>query len=218
MQAVHKELRALAPDAPEALLRQASRLTLATGTRVFGAGDPCRGLPFVLRGVVRVQMISASGHEIVLYRIGGDEFCPVSVSCLFTDQSYPAEAVVEEDADALMIPAATFDELFGCSRQFRRFVMGAYGERLFSLMLLVEEIAFRRMNERLAEHLLERGRGDQLETTHQRLAVELGTAREVVSRVLKDYERKGILGLERGRVRILDREQLRGCLSRDRPT
>ncbi len=198
------ELRRLAPEASPDLLRSVVRRRLKSGTRVFGPGDPCLGLPFVLHGVIRVQMLTAGGHEIVLYRIGDDELCPVSVSCLFTEKPYPAEAVVEEDATALLVPATVFDDLFASSRTFRRFVIGSYGDRLFTMMILLEEIAFRRMDERLAEHLLAHASGGALETTHQRLAVELGTAREVVSRVLKEFERGGILTLERGRIRILD--------------
>ena len=208
-------LNTLAPDAPEALLQRVSCLELKAGTRVFGPGDPCRGLPFVMSGGIRVQITSASGHEIVLYRIGEDQLCPLSVSCLFTEKGYPAEAVVEEHAEVLVVPAGTFDELFACSKHFRRFVMGSYGDRLFSLMILVEEIAFRRMDERIAKHLLDHSDDDVLHTTHQRLAIELGTAREVVSRVLKDYERRGLLRLERGRIDLLDRGGLRSQCSHD---
>lgn len=174
------------------------------GQVLFSAGDHCRGLPLVLRGTVKVQMTGVSGHSIVLYRMGADDICTLSIGCLMTGRGYRAEAVVEEDAEAAMIPRPLFDELMGQSARFRLAIMESYGRRLDDLMLLVEEVAFRRMDERLEEWLLARAAKGQrvLTVTHQDVGVELGTAREVVSRLLKELERRHLVRLARGRIEL----------------
>src|SRR5690554_3317544 len=188
----------------ERIRREARVITLPAGRKVFQPGDACQGLPLVIEGSVRVQMSSESGHEIVLYRIGSAEVCTLSIGCLMAGRGYRAEAVVESPTTVLMLSHALFDDLMGASRAFRRQIMASYGERLETLMLLVEEVAFRRMDERLADWLRERAGQSPLLITHQALAVELGTAREVVSRLLKELERQGWVRLSRGRIEIID--------------
>jgi CRP/FNR family transcriptional regulator len=168
------------------------------GRILFRAGDPCQGLPLVLNGTVKVQMTGLSGHSIVLYRMGADDICTLSIGCLMTGDGFRAEAVVEEDAEVFMVPRGLFDRLMDQSADFRLGVMESYGRRLNDLMLLVEEVAFRRMDERLAHWLETRAVEGSIRITHQELAVELGTAREVVSRLLKELERQGKLRLSRG--------------------
>ncbi|WP_226597161.1 Crp/Fnr family transcriptional regulator [Marinobacter nauticus] len=174
------------------------------GQVLFSAGEHCRGLPLVLDGSIKVQMTGASGHSIVLYRMGADDICTLSIGCLMTGRGYRAEAIVEEEAEAAIIPRGLFDRLMDQSAEFRLGIMESYGRRLDDLMLLVEEVAFHRMDERLAEWLQARAADGQsvLNITHQELAVELGTAREVVSRLLKELERRGQVRLARGRVEL----------------
>ena len=174
------------------------------GQVLFSAGEHCRGLPLVLDGSIKVQMTGASGHSIVLYRMGADDICTLSIGCLMTGRGYRAEAIVEEEAEAAIIPRGLFDRLMDQSAEFRLGIMESYGRRLDDLMLLVEEVAFHRMDERLEEWLQVRAAAGQsvLNITHQELAVELGTAREVVSRLLKELERRGQVRLARGRVEL----------------
>ncbi|MBU2954377.1 Crp/Fnr family transcriptional regulator [Marinobacter sp. F3R08] len=172
------------------------------GTILFRAGDPCQGLPLVLDGTVKVQMTGLSGNSIVLYRMGADDICTLSIGCLMTGDVFRAEAVVEEDAEVYMVPGRLFDRLMDQSADFRLGIMESYGRRLNDLMLLVEEVAFRRMDERLVQWLEARAGPGVITITHQELAVELGTAREVVSRLLKELERKGKLKLARGRIEV----------------
>ncbi len=200
----------------ESALRTAQLVELSPGDRVFGIGERCQGLPLVLEGSVRVQMIGASGNQIVLYRIGADDICTLSIGCLMSRHPYRAEAIVEEPTRAVVLPAPLFDELMDASADFRRYVMASYGSRLDWLMLLVEEVAFQRMDRRLAQCLLARHRDGVIEATHQHLAVELGTAREVVSRLLKEFERAELVRLERGRIRILAPERLRQTIAAHR--
>lgn len=172
------------------------------GQILFSAGQPCQGLPLVMGGRVKVQMTGVSGHSIVLYRMEADDICTLSIGCLMTGRAYRAEAVVEEETEALMLPRGVFDRLMDQSAGFRLGIMESYGRRLDDLMLLVEEVAFRRMDKRLEEWLLNRAARGAVVITHQELAVELGTAREVVSRLLKELERRDMVRLSRGRIEV----------------
>ncbi|PHQ24237.1 Crp/Fnr family transcriptional regulator [Marinobacter guineae] len=192
---------------PESLRRDAlsnvKTVRIEQGRILFRAGDPCQGLPLVLNGTVKVQMTGVSGNSIVLYRMGSDDICTLSIGCLMTGHGYRAEAVVEEDAEAAMVPRGLFDRLMDQSASFRLGIMESYGRRLDDLMLLVEEVAFRRMDERLERWLEVRAGQGAITITHQELAVELGTAREVISRLLKELERRGKLRLSRGRIQFI---------------
>ena len=199
----HPAFAGLQPYLLEKVAEQARTLQLPPGHQVFRPGDACQGLPLVLTGSVRVQMTGSSGHEIVLYRIGDADLCTLSIGCLMAGRGYRAEAIVDEPTTVIVLPHGLFDELMGASSTFRQQIMAAYGERLDTLMLLVEEIAFERMDVRLAEWLRAHAKDSPLQLTHQQLAVELGTAREVVSRLLKDFERQGWIRTGRGRIDII---------------
>ena len=194
----HSILETLSGPLRKEVLGSLQPLHFEHGRILFRAGDPCQGLPLVLNGTVKVQMTGLSGHSIVLYRMGADDICTLSIGCLMTGDGFRAEAVVEEDAEVFMVPRGLFDRLMDQSADFRIGVMESYGRRLNDLMLLVEEVAFRRMDERLAHWLETRAVEGSIRITHQELAVELGTAREVVSRLLKELERQGKLRLSRG--------------------
>ncbi|TVO62395.1 Crp/Fnr family transcriptional regulator [Spiribacter vilamensis] len=197
-------LKALDETTWQRVAEGGKRLQMPAGTPVFAAGNPCQGLPLVLSGEIRVQMIGASGNEIVLYRIQSGEICALSFSCLLTHSHHQSEAVVEKDSEVLMIPGALTERLMDDAVCFRRAILESYGQRLQSLMLVIEEVAFRRLDERLAQRLVERQVNGRLSATHQDLAVELGSAREVVSRLLKEFERRGLVKLERGLITITD--------------
>lgn len=199
----HPVLAGVDTGAIERIERHGTRLDLEAGDVVFRPGDPCRGLPLVLDGGIRVQMTGCSGHEIVLYRIGDADVCTLSIGCLMAGRGYRAEAIVERPTTAVALPKTVFDDLVEQCPEFRRQIMNAYGERLDRLMMLVEEVAFGRMDTRLAEWLNRQAGPPTLRLTHQAIAVELGTAREVVSRLLKDFERRGWVRLGRGAVERL---------------
>lgn len=210
----HPLLAALGSERMKQVLGQAPMVSLETGHQVFRPGERCQGLPLVLEGSVRVQMVGCSGNEIVLYRIGDADVCTLSIGCLMSAQHYRAEAIVEQPTLALLLSAGLFDQLMAESAAFRREVMVAYGRRLDSLMLVIEEVAFGRMDTRLAAWLTERAGQGALELTHQAVAVELGTAREVVSRLLKEFERSGLVSLGRRSIRIVDADGLARLASR----
>lgn len=193
---------------PPLLRREAQDIlkvvTLPTGQIIFGPGDACQGLPLVLSGSVRVQMTGVSGNRIVLYRMGANDICTLSIGCLMSGQGYRAEAIVEDAAEAMVLPRELFVRMMAASAAFRASIMASYGRRLNDLMLLVEEVAFRRMDQRLEEWLSARASQGQISVTHQEIAEELGTAREVISRLLKEMERQGRVSLSRGHVRCLN--------------
>lgn len=201
-------LAALAPDTLARLLDQAQRRAVAAGGVLFDRHTPCAGFPLVLEGSVRVSTVSAAGREIVLYRVAPGEGCILSGGCLLGHSDYPATGVAETDVVLLRLPPALFDELMAQSEPFRRFVFEMYGTRLAEVMELVEEVAFRKMDTRLARLLVQRG--PVVEATHQALADELGSVRVFVSRVLRSFEERGWVRLERERVTVTDPRALAG--------
>jgi CRP/FNR family transcriptional regulator len=190
----------------ERLLAEAQLLQVPAGTVLFDASQPCRGFPLLLEGAVRVAKIAPNGREILLYRVDPGQGCILSGGCLLGHSDYSARGVAEQDATLLSVPPALFQELLLQFEPFRRFVFGMYGERLAEVMELVEEVAFRRLDERLAQLLIHRG--PVLEATHQKLADELGSVREIVSRLLRSFETRGWVKLERERITVLDPKSL----------
>ena len=190
------------------LIEESEVRRVAAGGMLFDAGQPCRGFPLVLEGSVRVAKSSESGREILLYRVEPGQACILSGGCLLGHSDYSARGVAEEDVTVLLIAPALFQALMIESEPFRRFVFGMYGERLAEVMELVDEVAFRRLDQRLAQLLVRRG--PVIEATHQNLADELGSVREIVSRLLRGFESRGWVKLERERVTVRDPGALAG--------
>jgi len=183
-------------------------MQVSKGTVLFRDGDACLGYVFVIQGSLRVQKMDPEGREIVLYRVEDGQTCMLTTSCLLGNRAYPAEGIAEETTELVLLPATRFDELLA-EAAFRRFALGMISDRIADLMTLIEDVAFGRMDVRLARRLLELDNGNHtLLLTHQQLAVELGTAREVISRVLKDLERRGHVKLNRGSITLTDTRAL----------
>jgi len=180
------------------------------GTVLFHAGDPCKDFVIVLAGSIRVQYLDAHGNEIVLYRVQRGETCILTTSCLLGYTTYPAEGIVEEALHVALLPMVIFRQTLAYE-PVRNFVFASMGKRIVDLMMLIDDIAFCRMDRRLAQFLLKQGR--RVHATHQDIAVELGSAREVISRLLKDFERRGWVSLRRGQIEIHAPERLAelGC-------
>jgi CRP/FNR family transcriptional regulator len=187
------------------LLDEATEVVLPAKTTVFHQGDACSNYILVVAGSVRVMTRAENGREIVLYRLGAGDSCVLTTSCLFGNSRYPAEGITDTEVRALVIPASVFQRSLQNSTAFREFVFASFSDHLGSLITLVEEVAFGRLDMRLAKHLLEHASANQtLQITHQELATELGTAREVISRQLKDFEQQGWLSLQRGSITLLN--------------
>ncbi|UWR25525.1 Crp/Fnr family transcriptional regulator [Sulfitobacter sp. S223] len=202
-------LSRLAPDIKDMLISQSAVVEVPTGTTIFGPGHSPENMLFLLDGTVRVQQVSDTGHEIVLYRIHAGESCVLTTACLLAFEDYSAEGIAETNVRAAAIPRTLFDELVGQSKPFRDFVFAAFSKRITDLFLMIDEVAFQRLDVRLADKLIKLSDGqDVIKTTHQMLSVELGTAREVVSRQLQEFQRRGWIEQSRGSVKLLDRDQL----------
>lgn len=178
------------------------------GTVLFEPGARCEGFPLVLDGSVRVVTSSEGGREIVLYRVGPGEGCILSGGCLLGQTGYRARGVADTDVELLRIPPALFQSLLLQHEPFRRFVFDMYGARLAEVMELLEEVAFRKLDSRLARLLVHRG--PVIVATHQALADELGSVRVFVSRLLRSFEERGWVRLEREKVTVLDPKALLG--------
>lgn len=203
-------LARLDPPVRDTLVARARRTHVPAGTVIFGPGQDAADLLLLLEGTVRVQQVSDSGREIVLYRVHGGESCVMTTACLLAYEDYAAEGIAETDVDAVLIPRQVFDEMMATSPTFRSFVFSAYSKRITDLFLVIDEIAFQRMDLRLAQKLLDLARGaDTVKATHQRLATELGTAREVVSRQLQEFQRRGWIAQSRGTIALRDAAALR---------
>ena len=173
------------------------------GQMVFHENDTCTVLGFLLSGDIRVYMLGEEGREITLYDVLSGETCILNVACILSSTPYPARAVVVEDGDAYLISAGDFRRFVDQYAEMRTFVYAGLGGRLISMMRLVEEVAFRRLDERLRNYLTEKNEHGVLNTTHQKIANDLGTSREIISRLLGEFERKGAVSLSRNRIQVL---------------
>jgi CRP/FNR family transcriptional regulator len=200
-------LQTLEPESLEMLAKHSRIVEAPVGTIGYSEGMPCHGYVLRLKGRSRVYKLSANGREILLYRVGAGETCVITTTCLLGNSDYPASTVVEESIRDVIVPDKVFHQLMLDSIVFRRFVMENYGALISDLIVLLDEVAFQSLDARLAKQLLDVG-SDNITRTHQQLADELGTAREVVSRQLKRFEQKGWLTLGRGEVTLLNRSAL----------
>ncbi len=195
-------------------LESAAIKKLRPGDMVFAPGNDVPVIPLVLSGLVRVFTPADSGHEITLYEIQPGETCVLAASSALAGSSYPAMAVAETETEAWLLPADAFIKLFTLNERFRAFVFDALNSRLSSVMGLVHDVAFKKMDERLTGYILRRTTEDsRLNETQESIAAQLGTAREVVSRILNDFERQGLVRTGRGYVEVIDRPGLLSAAS-----
>ncbi|QXD13964.1 Crp/Fnr family transcriptional regulator [Rhodocaloribacter litoris] len=196
----------------EAFFARAIRADMPAGRHLCMEGDRCLHLPIVLAGSARIYKIGGQGREITLYRLEPGDSCILTASCLIGNHDFPAFAITETDVVAALVPATDFLRWLGEHAAWRTYVFGLLWNRLVDVISLVEEVTFRRMDARLAEHLLKLTGNvvGTIHTTHEALADELGTAREVVSRILKEFERQGWVALSRGTIRVCDPRGLLG--------
>ena len=202
-------LSTLGQTEQQLLIEHSSIIAVPKDTVIFGPGKAPDHLMLLLEGTVRVQQLSEKGREIVLYRVRSGESCVLTTACLLAFEDYSAQGIAESDVEAVAIPMRIFDELVSKSTQFRQFVFTAYSRRITELFHVIEDVAFQRIDVRLAEKLLELLAGNtQIRITHQQLAVELGTAREVISRQLSEFQRRHWIEQSRGLIQLKDRPGL----------
>lgn len=197
-------LQAMPQDVAQTLVAGSKVVLLPAGAIVFEPGQHAETFLLLLSGSVRVQQRSDTGREVFLYRVHAGESCVLTTACLLADEDYAAEALTETEVEAVLIPRTLFDSLTARSDVFRRFVFRAYSRRIADLFSLIDDIVFHRIDVRLAACLLGLAEDGIVRATHQVLAVELGTAREVISRTLGEFQRRAWVEQARGELRILD--------------
>ena len=205
---LYPALAGLPDDRLAALLQPQAVMGLPAGTQVFAEHQPCQGFPLLLEGSIKVVKLAASGRELMLYRVAPGGSCIISSSCLLGHTDYNARGIAETPLALLVLPVRDFATLMVEHAPFRDFVFHLFAERIGELMQLVEEVAFARLDQRLAKLLLARNE-TVLSVTHQQLADELGSVREIVSRLLKGFADQGLVALAREQITVLDREGLK---------
>jgi CRP/FNR family transcriptional regulator len=171
--------------------------------QLFYPGKACQNYLLLISGSIRAQIISDSGEELLLYHVRPGDACVLTTSCLLGGNDYPAEGMTETAVQGFLIPDTVFHQTLQKSPFFQKFVFQNFSNRLAEVIQRMASIRFGSLNSRLAKLLLS-SEQSQLQITHQALADELATAREVVSRHLKRLEGYGILVLHRGSIEILD--------------
>ena len=182
---------------------------IPAGRDVFIEGDYPESIALVLSGVVRVYKIGNTGREITLYRFGLGESCILTANAILNQRTFPAIATVEEDIEAVMIPADLFRDWVKRYDLWREFVFDLLSDRLSTILTIVDEILFQRMDQRVATWLIQQAEvQNPVQVTHQEIAAELGSSREVISRILEDFRQTGLIEPGRGSVEIVDKTGL----------
>ena len=189
------------------LLQPQALMHLPAGASVFSEHQPCAGFPLLLDGSIKVVKQASSGRELLLYRVSPGGSCIISSSCLLGHTDYNARGIAETPLTLLALPVGEFGRLLVDHAPFRDFVFHLFSERIGELMQLVEEVAFARLDQRLAKLILAR-QAETLNITHQQLADELGSVREIVSRLLKGFAAQGLVSLGREQLTVTDRDGL----------
>ena len=204
---LYPALGGLSAERLAALLPLQAVMSLPAGSQVFAEHQPCQGFPFLIEGSIKVVKLAANGRELMLYRVQPGGSCIISSSCLLGHSDYNARGIAETPLLLLALPVDAFAALMLEHAPFRDFVFHLFADRIGELMQLVEEVAFARLDQRLAKQILARNE-TVLAVTHQQLADELGSVREIVSRLLKGFAEQGLIMPGREQITVLDREGL----------
>lgn len=195
-------LRELPADTLADLMASATHMKVPAGAMMFDERQPCMGFPLLLSGSARVIKAAPNGRELHLYYVQPGEACILTSSCLLGKTHYQARGLVQSDLELVVLPPATFRALFATSESFREHVFSRFSERLSDLLELVAAVTFQKLDQRLARALA--ARASPIRTTHQALADELGSLREIVSRLLKNFADQGWVHLGREQIDVID--------------
>jgi CRP/FNR family transcriptional regulator len=199
--------RLAAPPQRAEYLSSVTTVALPEGVTFYRQGDMCPHIAFVGRGDIRVFKEAPGGREVTLYHVCDGEPCLINMLCVFLHRPAIASAVIEAPTNAAIVPARVVRGWMASDERVREYVFETIAARVTEVMTLAIEVCVSRMDVRLASLLLrrvDRQKHGTLRLTHDELAVELGTAREVVSRLLKEFERAGVLRLARGQITVVD--------------
>jgi len=202
LQNTYPFLNNLSDPETENILSFSIHKKIPAGEHIFLSGDSCSFFALLLSGKVRVYKAGETGREITLYRFGKGESCILTASCILSKHSFPAAAVTEEETEAILVPRELFREYIKQYDTWRNYFFDVLSERLSEVMEIVNEIAFKKMDSRIAEYLEGSAIDSIVNSTHLQISSELGTSREVVSRILSDFESDKIVKLDRGKILI----------------
>ncbi len=203
-------IREAGAELQEELKQFAIPKSIPAGESIFLEEDTCSFFALLLSGRVRVFKEGESGREVTLYRFEKGESCILTMSCILSDSLYPAIAVAEEDSEAILIPSQIFRNWVSSFDIWRKYVFEILSKRLSTVIMVVEEVAFKRVDSRIAEMLLRHWNANKtIQLTHQQIAAEIGTSREVVTRILRDFEHEKLISLGRGSISLTDTSGLK---------
>lgn len=194
------------PEARQAIAKHGQIMQVPAGEKLMDIGQYIRFMPLVIEGSLKILREDPDGNELLLYYIQPGETCAMSLTCCLGDARSNVRAVAEEDTRLIAIPVRFLDEWTNSFRSFKSFVMLTYQRRFEELLATIDGIAFQRLDERLLSAIREKAKARQnsaVQTTHQELANELNSSREVISRVLKQMEKKGLVKLGRNRIELV---------------
>lgn len=185
------------------------------GSMIFGSSTACLGMIYVIRGSIRVYFLSDEGREVTLFRLSAGDSCVLSAACVIEEIGFDTQMAVEEDCDLLVVRPNAFAALAERNIYVRCYLFEAATERFSAVMWVMREILFSRFDQRLASFLLRESARldtDELHMTHEQIAQQVSSAREVVARMLKRFAAEGLVEMSRGQVKIADRAGLRKLL------
>lgn len=186
------------------------------GQILFRAGDECSGFVNVLSGTIRVTLNTPSGKEIVLYRVEPGQICLQTFACITQGRTYAAEGIAETDVTFELIPPSKFDSFMQYKSDFRAQIYSAIADRFSDFEHIVQGLAFSGLDIRVADVILRLAdNADNLAITHEKLAHEIGSAREAITRQLSQFAKNGLISLSRGHIHILDRSKLKNIATTD---
>jgi CRP/FNR family transcriptional regulator len=184
-------------------IEQLEVIEIAPGEIILKEHEFIKVVPLVLEGSIKLRKLDPSGREIIFYHIEPGESCILSItSCLHEKESH-AEAIIEKRTRLIVVEANEVRLWMNRFPSWRRFIVKLYYERMAELMILLDSVIFKSVDDRLIHYLNDKATDNEVEITHQQLASELGTAREVISRLLKQMERDEYIALERGKIKII---------------
>jgi CRP/FNR family transcriptional regulator len=203
-------MRELSGGTLDALMASATFMAVPAGAMMFDENQPCMGFALLLSGSARVVKAAPNGRELHLYDVLPGETCILTSSCLLGKSTYQARCTVLQRAELVVLPPATFRLMFSASESFREHVFSRFSERISELLQLVAAVAFQKLDQRLAAWLTEKERPSPIRITHQALADHLGSLREIISRLLKNFADQGWVRLGREQIEVLDAAALCG--------
>jgi CRP/FNR family transcriptional regulator, anaerobic regulatory protein len=203
-------IKKCSPEFVETFFHNVQFMQLPAGVSICDEGQQCAHLAMVIDGVGRVYKLSPSGREITLYRIHGGESCVLTASCIMSQNVFPAMAATETPVTAILVSPGNVREWFCKDQEWQKFIFGLLSFRLNDIISVVEEVAFKRIDVRIAEQLVRHiGYGNRLiQKTHAELAADVGSSREVISRILKDFAERGLVNMTRGSIEVVDLESI----------